>query len=456
MLNVIYEDNHLLVVEKPINMPVQADSTGDADLLSAAKEYIKLKYNKPGDVFLGLVHRLDRPVGGVIVFARTSKAAARLSDAMRTRRVQKRYAAIVTERIPAFGSLTDYIMKDEATHSARIVSETTPGAQKAMLDFTAVSTKNGRTLVDVLLHTGRHHQIRAQLAHLGCPLYGDQRYNPSAVPGQQIALYAYSLTIEHPTLKERMTFTCVPQGDSWADFGEELTALSCGVRCCYIDKNIFAVNKEAGIACTVTDGGEDTIEARLLSAFGEIYPVHRLDVPTTGLVLFARNAEAEEELSALIREHKLKKLYLTKVFGVPPKHDDLLALYQEKEADKAVVKVSDRPTSSSREMLTRYSVVATECISSRDGSSQTTVSTLEVELLTGRTHQIRASLAHIGCPVCGDDKYGDREKNRSFCSELRLCAVRIEFPSDMTVLSRLNGKTLRVDAPFAADLRRGR
>ena len=448
MLKVIYEDNHLLVCEKPANMPVQADSTGDPDLLSAAKDYIKQKYNKPGEVYLGLVHRLDRPVGGVMVFARTSKAAARLTDAMKARRVKKRYAAIVTKDLPSYGNLVNYIVKDEASHSARLVPEGTPGAQRASLDYAVVAKKGGRTLVDVLLHTGRHHQIRVQLAGAGSPIYGDQRYSPDTQPGQQIALFAYSLTFEHPTLKENMTFTCVPHGESWAGFSSELTALTCGVRCAYIDKNIVAVNKNADIACTIADGGEDTVEARLLSAFGEIYPVHRLDVPTTGLVLYARNEAARDELTRLIRERKLKKYYHTMVFGVPKQKEAVLELYCEKDEERSEIAVFDNPTRHTREMITGYRVLSTERIRPAGGGEPLIVSLLEVELFTGRTHQIRASLAHIGCPVVGDDKYGDRAKNKAFGGGLALTAVRIEFPQEMSALPELRGKVLTVGAPF--------
>lgn len=127
-------------------------------------------------------------------------------------------------------------------------------------------------MLDVLLHTGRHHQIRAQLAWSGCPIFGDQRYNRAARVGQQIALYAYSLTIEHPTLRESMTFTCIPHGAKFDEFSDECAALAAGVRCAYIDNNLICVNKNAGISCTVEDGGSDTLEARLNSAFGKVYP----------------------------------------------------------------------------------------------------------------------------------------------------------------------------------------
>jgi len=445
MLRVIYEDNHLLVVEKPVNMPVQADSSGDNDLLSEAKKYIKEKYNKPGEVYLGLVHRLDRPVGGVMVFARTSKAAARLTEAVKARKLVKKYAAIVDAPLPAFGSLTDYMIRDENTHSSRIVSKDTPAAQLAKLDFALVAEKNGQALADISLQTGRHHQIRVQFAGMGRPLYGDQRYNKNARAGQQIALYAYSLTFEHPTLRESMTFTSRPCGASWANFGEELTALTNGLRCPYIDENIIAVNKQPDISVAIADGGEDTLEARLSLAFEEAYPVHRLDAATSGLVLFARNEAARDELMQLFASRDIKKLYITYVFGAPPKREDVLTLHAEKDAEGARVSVFNSPTKHSREMKTGYRVIKTFTLNGEK------VSLLEIELFTGRTHQIRASLAHIGCPVAGDDKYGDRRKNRIFPSRLLLAAVRVEFPKLSGKLAPLSGKTVAIEPPFCVN-----
>lgn len=271
-IKIIYEDNHLLVCEKPVNMPVQADSSGDEDLLSTVKAYIKEKYSKPGEVYLGLVHRLDRPVGGVMVFARTSKAAARLTESFKNRKTKKRYAAIVSGSPCSSAELECDLLRDEQNNISRVVRPNTPGAKAASLEYVSTVTKNGFTLLDVLLHTGRHHQIRAQLAWSGCPIFGDQRYNRAARVGQQIALYAYSLTIEHPTLRESMTFTCIPHGAKFDEFSDECAALAAGVRCAYIDNNLICVNKNAGISCTVEDGGSDTLEARLNSAFGKVYP----------------------------------------------------------------------------------------------------------------------------------------------------------------------------------------
>lgn len=160
--------------------------------------------------------------------------------------------------------------------------------------------------MDVSLFTGRHHQIRAQLANAGCPIWGDQRYNPAAKAGQQVALWAYSLTIEHPTLKQEMTFTLPPHGAAWEPFETELKALCGGVRIVYADENILCCNKAAGMSVAAADGG-DSLQARLEAALGErVYPVHRLDVATGGLVLFARNGKAEAELNAAIESRSIK------------------------------------------------------------------------------------------------------------------------------------------------------
>lgn len=438
MLRVIYEDNHLLVCEKPVNMPVQADESGDIDLLTEAKNYIKEKYSKPGEVYLGLVHRLDRPVGGVMVFARTSKAAARLTDAFKTHRVKKRYAAVVSNTPPWYGALTDYIVKDETTRSSRIVSASVPGAKPARLEYALVTAKAGRSLLDILLHSGRHHQIRVQLMNSGFPIWGDQRYNPAARPGQSIALYAYSLTIEHPTRKETMTFTCCPSGKSWEGFADELSALCCGIRTVYANSNLIAVNKPAGLTCAAADGGEDTVEARLNCAFGEVYPVHRLDAMTTGLVLFARTKEARAVLNEAIRERRIEKTYHAEVLG-RVNEGARLTLYAKKDALEARVRVNDKPFAGAAEMITEYAPIYSEAEKSL----------LRIKLITGRTHQIRASMAHISHPVIGDDKYGSRDANKRFGAKLRLCATDIAFKLPAgSPLEYLNGISLHADAPF--------
>jgi len=441
-IKIIYEDNHLLVCEKPVNMPVQADSSGDEDLLSTVKAYIKEKYSKPGEVYLGLVHRLDRPVGGVMVFARTSKAAARLTESFKNRKTKKRYAAIVSGSPCSSAELECDLLRDEQNNISRVVRPNTPGAKAASLEYVSTVTKNGFTLLDVLLHTGRHHQIRAQLAWSGCPIFGDQRYNRAARVGQQIALYAYSLTIEHPTLRESMTFTCIPHGAKFDEFSDECAALVAGVRCAYIDNNLICVNKSSGISCTVEDGGNDTLEARLNSAFGKVYPLHRLDAPTSGLVLFARNAKTAAVLGEAIRQHKIKKFYQAEVFGAPPAASGSLRLFGRKDSERAFVQVFTKPVSNSFEMNTDYRL-----LSSNGGTS-----TLELLLITGKTHQIRASLAHIGCPIIGDDKYGDRVGNRSFPAGLRLTATRIVFPNKLDGLEYLCGKSIEIEPPYNKQL----
>ena len=223
MIKVIFEDNHILVVEKPVNIPVQEDDSKDDDLLSLLKDYIKVKYDKPGNVYLGLVHRLDRPVGGVMVFAKTSKAASRLSDQIRTNSFKKVYSAIiVNSNLPSSSTLTDYLLKNTKTNTVTCVKENTKDSKKAVLHYRVLSKINDLTLVKIQLETGRSHQIRVQFSSRNAPLWGDQRYNKDAKPGQQIALWASSLTILHPTSKEEMTFTSeMPSSYPWNIFKGE-------------------------------------------------------------------------------------------------------------------------------------------------------------------------------------------------------------------------------------------
>ena len=209
-LHILYEDNHLLVVEKPANIPVQADASGDEDLLSRCKAYIKEAHHKPGEVYLGLVHRLDRPVGGVMVFARTSKAAARLTAQFQNRQAKKRYAAIVEGDPQAKDTLVDWLLKDESTNTSRVVPEGTEGAKRAVLDYRTLARDGKTALLDVSLGTGRPHQIRVQLSSRHLPIVGDMRYNPAERPGNQIRLWAYLLTIQHPTLGEPLMLTVPP------------------------------------------------------------------------------------------------------------------------------------------------------------------------------------------------------------------------------------------------------
>lgn len=211
---ILYEDNHLLGIEKPVNVPTQEDASGDPDLLSLLKEDIKERYDKPGNVYLGLVHRLDRPVGGAMIFAKTSKAASRLSEAVRSRKFDKSYMAVV-RGIPGkqSGRLTDFLLKDERTNTVRVVPKGTPDSKEAILDYRVLgsSPQDNLSLVQVTLHTGRSHQIRVQFSHIGCPLYGDQKYG-SAVnkPGEQIALWSLYVGVPHPITKEPVDLISMP------------------------------------------------------------------------------------------------------------------------------------------------------------------------------------------------------------------------------------------------------
>ncbi len=211
-INIIYEDNHLLVVEKPVNIPVQADHSGDMDILTILKQGIKIRYQKPGNVYLGLVHRLDRPVGGVMVFAKTSKAASRLSDSIRRGNFNRSYLA-VTRGAPSQQSarLEHFLYKDQQKNIVHAVSSKHKQAKKAALTYEVLDKQNALGLLAVTLHTGRSHQIRVQLAETGTPLYGDQKYGSKYnKPGQQIALWAHRLGLEHPTTKEWLEFQCLP------------------------------------------------------------------------------------------------------------------------------------------------------------------------------------------------------------------------------------------------------
>ena len=212
-MKVIYEDNHIIVVEKKPNIPSQADKTGDIDMLTLVKDYIKKKYNKPGNVYLGLVHRLDRPVGGVMVFAKTSKAASRLSDQVRQKAFKKEYLAVVDGKIEdKVGTLEDYLYKDERNNISKVVNKGKKNAKFAKLDYDVIKYDEVKnlSLVKVNLHTGRHHQIRVQLSNFGHSIFGDQKYGTRG-KGKQIALWAYKLTIEHPITKEKMTFEDLPE-----------------------------------------------------------------------------------------------------------------------------------------------------------------------------------------------------------------------------------------------------
>ena len=212
-LNVIYEDNHIIVVEKMPNIPSQGDKTEDIDMLTIIKEYLKGKYQKPGNVYLALIHRLDRPVGGVMVFAKTSKAAARLSEEVRERRIKKEYLVVADGKFEKKqGTLEDYLLKNERKNISKVVPEGTKNAKRAKLDYEVLKYNEeiDLSVVRVLLHTGRHHQIRLQLANIGHSIYGDQKYGTRG-RGKQIALWAYKLSFIHPVTKEEMSFKVLPE-----------------------------------------------------------------------------------------------------------------------------------------------------------------------------------------------------------------------------------------------------
>lgn len=217
-LKILYEDNHIIVVVKEPGIPTQEDKTGDKDMLTIVKEYIKVKYNKPGNVYLGLVHRLDRMVGGVMVFAKTSKAASRISEYIRQKNVKKRYLAVVNGTLPVSDKkveLRNYLVKNERLNMSRVVDSTTKGSKEAILEYKVLKnfTYNGKdySLVDIDLHTGRHHQIRLQFANIGHPLYGDIKYGQKVNKvGQNLALFSYYLSFFHPTKDEYLEFEFKP------------------------------------------------------------------------------------------------------------------------------------------------------------------------------------------------------------------------------------------------------
>lgn len=210
-LNILYEDNHIIVCVKPVGVLSQEDHTKDPDMLSILKEYIKVKYKKEGNVFLGLVMRLDRMTSGVMVFARTSKAASRISEQIRNGEVLKKYVAIVNGEVNQHGTLKDYLIKDEKLVKSFVTTKEL--GKFAVLDYNLVGYKDNLSVVDVLLHTGRHHQIRVQFSNIGHPLYGDKLYG--GLGDNHMHLHAYYLSFIHPVTKEPMRFKYLPTGNMW-------------------------------------------------------------------------------------------------------------------------------------------------------------------------------------------------------------------------------------------------
>lgn len=225
-LIVLYEDNHVIVVLKPQNVPSCEDETKDKDLLTVIKEHIKEKENKQGNVYLGLVHRLDRPTGGVMVYAKSSKAAARLSEQMQNGDFEKKYAAVLAGELKTKrATLTNYLKKNPINNMVYVCPPVTEGAKFAELEYDVLEEKSGLTLALIKLHTGRSHQIRVQMANVGAPVYGDMRYGGEKAKKGKLALWAVSLSFTHPVSKERLCFKIQPPTDliPWKYFDTEKT-----------------------------------------------------------------------------------------------------------------------------------------------------------------------------------------------------------------------------------------
>jgi len=222
MIEILYEDNHIIAVNKRASDLSQGDKTGDTPLDTEIKAYIARKYNKPGDVFLGVVHRLDRPVSGVILYARTSKALERLNEMFRKGEVRKCYLAIVKERPPQDSETINHFLKKNETQNKTYVYDTeVKGSKEASLTYTLKGRSDRYYLLEIELHTGRHHQIRAQMAKIGCPIKGDLKYGfPRSNNDGSISLISRRMEFIHPVKKEKMVITApFPEGDIWEEFG---------------------------------------------------------------------------------------------------------------------------------------------------------------------------------------------------------------------------------------------
>lgn len=226
-LIILHEDNHIIVVLKPQNVACCPDESGDDNLFDCIKRYIKQKYSKPGNVFLGLVHRLDRPTGGVMVYAKTSKAAARLTEQLKSGGFEKRYLAVLCGILSKkSGTLENYLRKNSLNNMVYVCTQTEEGAKFASLDYKILGEHGSLSLADIKLHTGRTHQIRVQTAAINAPVYGDMRYGgPNAVKGK-LALWAYSLTFPHPVTGEKLRFMAEPPlaESPWKFFNVDLKA----------------------------------------------------------------------------------------------------------------------------------------------------------------------------------------------------------------------------------------
>lgn len=223
MLSVVYEDNHLLIVQKPAGMLSQGDATGDASLVDEAKAYVKEKYHKPGEVYIGLVHRLDRPVGGLVALARTSKAAQRLTEQLKSREMKREYLGVAQGEIAAALTLHNWLRKNEQSGNVDVLPAEAPDAQEALLTVQPLACQGGTTLLHICLDTGRKHQIRAQLKAAGHPLKYDMRYG-TGERGENVALWGAALRLTHPTRKEPMLFLSSPEGKAFEDYRETIAA----------------------------------------------------------------------------------------------------------------------------------------------------------------------------------------------------------------------------------------
>lgn len=220
-MNVIYEDNHLIVVNKASSEIVQGDKTGDTPLSETVKQYIKVKYNKPGNVFLGVTHRLDRPVSGLVLFARTSKALTRLNEMFKNKDIKKTYWAIVKNEPPAqSGTLQNWLVRNEKQNKSYAYDREVKDSKKAILDYKVIGRSDRYFLLEINLHTGRHHQIRCQLAKMGCPIKGDLKYGAQrSNPDGSICLHARRIELIHPVSKEHLCFEApVPDSLLWKSF----------------------------------------------------------------------------------------------------------------------------------------------------------------------------------------------------------------------------------------------
>ncbi|MEX2457347.1 MAG: RluA family pseudouridine synthase [Balneolaceae bacterium] len=214
---IIYEDNHILAVSKPQGLLSQEDHTEQPDLLNLCKSYIKLRYGKPGNVFLGLLHRLDKPVSGVMVFAKTSKSASRISEQIRSRKVKKSYLAVLKGNPPKNGVLEHHLLKDSKTNTVKVVPNAQKKSKLASLSFKTLDQKGDLALVDINLKTGRAHQIRVQFAEIGAPVWGDKKYGKPEKGS--IALHAYRFELVHPTTKDELSFEApLPESYPWNQF----------------------------------------------------------------------------------------------------------------------------------------------------------------------------------------------------------------------------------------------